>query len=59
MKKIALILTLFVLGQHVKAQDNDRVITTGVPFFFFFSDERSARMADVGGATTGDLFSQK
>ena len=59
MKKIALILTLFVLGQHVKAQDNDRVITTGVPFLLIAADARSAGMADMGVATSADAFSQQ
>jgi hypothetical protein len=60
MKKIALLLTLFVTGQYVKAQeDNSRVITTGVPFLLIAADARSAGMADMGVATSADAFSQQ
>lgn len=60
MKKIALLLTLFVTGQYVKAQeDNSRVITTGVPFLLIAADARSAGMADMGVATSSDAFSQQ
>lgn len=58
MKKIAILLTLFVVGQYVKAQDN-RVITTGVPFLLIAADARSAGMADMGVATSADAFSQQ
>lgn len=60
MKKIALLLTLFTVGQYVKAQeDNSRVITTGVPFLLIAADARSAGMADIGVATSADAFSQQ
>ena len=60
MKKIALLLTLFTVGQYVKAQeDNSRVITTGVPFLLIAADARSAGMADMGVATSADAFSQQ
>ena len=60
MKKIGLLLTLFVGGQYVKAQeDNSRVITTGVPFLLIAADARSAAMGDMGVATSADAFSQQ
>lgn len=60
MKKIALLVSLVVMGQFVKAQeDNSRVITTGVPFLLIAADARSAGMADMGVATSADAFSQQ
>lgn len=60
MKKIGFLLTLFVVGQYVKAQeDNSRVITTGVPFLLIAADARSAAMGDMGVATSADAFSQQ
>ena len=60
MKKIALLLSLVVMGQFVKAQeDNSRVSTTGVPFLLIAADARSAGMADMGVATSADAFSQQ
>jgi hypothetical protein len=60
MRKIALLLSLIVVGQFAKAQeDNSRVITTGVPFLLVAADARSAGMADMGVATSADAFSQQ
>lgn len=60
MKKIAILLTFLVVGQLAKAQeDNNRVITTGVPFLLIAADARSAGMADMGVATSADAFSQQ
>lgn len=60
MKKIILI-ALSVAGvQMAKAQINDnRVITTGVPFLTIAADARAAGMADQGVATSPDVFSQQ
>jgi len=58
MKKIALILTVLMASKFVKAQEN-RVITTGVPFLLIAADARSAGMADMGVATSADAFSQQ
>lgn len=58
MKKIALILTVLMVSQFVKSQEN-RVITTGVPFLLIAADARSAGMADMGVATSADAFSQQ
>lgn len=46
------------MSQLVKAQEN-RVITTGVPFLLIAADARSAGMADMGVATSADAFSQQ
>jgi hypothetical protein len=60
MKKIALLVSLVVVGQFAKAQEtNNRVITTGVPFLLVAADARSAGMADMGVATSADAFSQQ
>ncbi|VXA93866.1 conserved hypothetical protein [Flavobacterium sp. 9AF] len=57
MKKIAVLLIIFITGQYVKAQE--RVITTGVPFLLIAADARSAGMGDMGVATSTDAFSQQ
>ena len=59
MKKIALVVSLLFIGQVVKAQGENRVITTGVPFLLIAADARSAGMADMGVATSADAFSQQ
>ena len=41
------------------AGDNERVITTGVPFILIGADARAAGMADIGVATSADAFSQQ
>ncbi|WP_298146957.1 type IX secretion system outer membrane channel protein PorV [Flavobacterium sp.] len=41
------------------AQDDNRVITTGVPFLLVAADARSAGLADQGVATSPDAFSQQ
>lgn len=59
MKKIALFLTLIITTQFVKAQEADRVITTGVPFLLIAADARSAGMGDMGVASSPDAYSQQ
>src|SRR3954470_21391505 len=59
MKKISLVLVCLLAIQFSKAQDNNRVITTGVPFLLVAADARSAGMADQGVATSPDAFSQQ
>jgi Type IX secretion system protein PorV len=60
MKKIAFLASFLVMGQLMKAQeDNSRVITTGVPFLLIAADARSAGLADMGVATSADAFSQQ
>lgn len=41
------------------AQENERVITTAVPFLTIAADARSAGMGDMGVATSTDAFSQQ
>lgn len=60
MKKIAFLVSFLVMGQLMKAQeDNSRAITTGVPFLLIAADARSAGLADMGVATSADAFSQQ
>ena len=57
MKKLLLISTLLVLCV-VRAQE-DRVITTAVPFLTIAADARAAGMGDMGVATKADVYSQQ
>ena len=59
MKKIAVLLFIISTIQTVKAQQESRVITTGVPFLLVAADARAAGMADQGVATSADAFSQQ
>lgn len=58
MKKIAVII-LLISSQFSKAQQDSRVITTGVPFLLIAADARAAGMGDQGVATSPDAFSQQ
>lgn len=58
MKKAILVLSSLFLGFGVKAQ-NERPITTGVPFLLIAGDARSAGMGDNGVATSADAYSQQ
>jgi hypothetical protein len=57
MKKIV-ILSLLAMAGKVWSQ-NERVITTAVPFLTIAADARSAGMGDMGVATSIDAFSQQ
>ncbi|MEL6917274.1 MAG: type IX secretion system outer membrane channel protein PorV [Bacteroidota bacterium] len=57
MRKL-LILTLIAFVCKVSAQE-DRVITTAVPFLTIAADARAAGMGDLGVATSADAFSQQ
>lgn len=59
MRKIAFFLTLILTVQNLSAQDDNRVITTGVPFLLIAADARSAGMGDMGVATSADAYSQQ
>ena len=59
MKKIILIALTLLGVQMAKAQNDSRVITTGVPFLTIAADARAAGMADQGVATSTDVFSQQ
>ena len=58
MKKFALLFLLASL-QYINAQQDSRVITTGVPFLLVAADARAAGMGDQGVATAPDAFSQQ
>jgi hypothetical protein len=59
MKKIVL-LALGLLSLHTAtAQEDNRVITTGVPFLLIAADARAAGLADQGVATSSDVFSMQ
>lgn len=51
---LVLISTNWLMGQN-----NERVITTGVPFLLITPDARAAGMGDLGVATTPDAYSQQ
>lgn len=57
MKRITL-LALFFAYYGVSAQEN-RVITTAVPFLTIAADARASGMGDLGVATSTDAFSQQ
>jgi hypothetical protein len=58
MKKFTILFLLASL-QYINAQQDSRVITTGVPFLLVAADARAAGMADQGVATAPDAFSQQ
>ena len=59
MKKIALLLLFTTTISFVNAQQDSRVITTGVPVLLVAADGRAAGLADQGVATSSDAFSQQ
>ena len=59
MKRIAILLLCLSAVQISKAQEAQRVITTGVPFLLIAADARAAGLADQGVATSADAFSQQ
>ncbi len=58
MKKLTIIILLAGLCK-VAAQDQDRVITTAVPFLRIAADARAGGLGDMGVATSIDVFSQQ
>ncbi len=58
MRKISIVFFLLIIGKTV-AQNDQRVITTAVPFLTIAADARSAGMGDMGVATSTDAFSQQ
>ncbi|MEO8234426.1 MAG: type IX secretion system outer membrane channel protein PorV [Flavobacterium sp.] len=58
MKRIVFILTGLLLGLSSNAQ-NERPITTGVPFLLIAADARAAGMGDNGVASSPDAYSQQ
>lgn len=59
MKRKSLLLLGLLAMFRGYAQDDNRVITTGVPFLLVAADARSAGLADQGVATSPDAFSQQ
>lgn len=62
MKKLSLLtLTAILLfsGKSFAQEEQDRVITTAVPFLMIAADARAAGMGDQGVATPADAFSQQ
>ncbi|MFD0798216.1 type IX secretion system outer membrane channel protein PorV [Maribacter chungangensis] len=60
MKKNSIVFVCLMLaGVTVWAQEDQRVITTAVPFLTIAADARSAGMGDMGVATSTDAFSQQ
>ncbi len=63
MKKILIPILVGLLTFNVSAQDdpteNQRVITTAVPFVLIAADARAAGMGDIGVTTSADAFSQQ
>lgn len=61
MRKLSLFLVsaLLLCSSKSLAQEQDRVITTAVPFLLVAADARGAGMGDQGVATSADAFSQQ
>lgn len=60
MKKNSIVFVcLMISGLTTWAQEDQRVITTAVPFLTIAADARSAGMGDMGVATSTDAFSQQ
>jgi len=59
MKKLILLALGLITLHNANAQQDNRVITTGVPFLMIAADARAAGMADQGVATSSDVFSMQ
>lgn len=57
MRKIAILVFVAMVGKLVAQED--RVITTAVPFLTIAADARAAGMGDMGVATSMDAYSQQ
>lgn len=58
MKKL-LVLVVFLIGVSKISAQQERVITTAVPFLTIAADARASGMGDMGVATSFDAFSQQ
>ena len=58
MRKISLFIVGLLFAFKLSAQ-NERPITTAVPFVAITADARAAGMGDMGVATSADAFSQQ
>ncbi|WP_281336602.1 type IX secretion system outer membrane channel protein PorV [Flavobacterium eburneipallidum] len=59
MKKLPLLFACLFVISFAKAQEQQNVITTGVPFLLVAADARAAGMGDNGVATSADTYSQQ
>ena len=59
MKKAIILIAILLISSSIYAQDDFRVITTGVPFLLISSDARASGMGDIGVATSPDTYSQQ
>ncbi len=59
MKKAIFLASLLTTYTYVQAQEESRVITTGVPFLLITSDARAGGMGELGVATAPDSYSQQ
>ncbi|TXN34730.1 type IX secretion system outer membrane channel protein PorV [Flagellimonas hymeniacidonis] len=58
MKKLLILVVFLIVAPQVSAQQ-ERVITTAVPFLTIAADARASGMGDMGVATSFDVFSQQ
>lgn len=59
LKNFSFLLISLLVITSVVAQNNSRVITTGVPFLLITPDARSAGMGELGVATSADVYAQQ
>lgn len=59
MKKLTIFLALTFIVKITAQQEQERVITTAVPFLTISSDARASGLGDLGVATSVDGFSQR
>ena len=58
MKKLFIVVVFLILAPQVSAQQ-ERAITTAVPFLTIAADARASGMGDMGVATSLDVYSQQ
>ena len=58
MKKLLVLVVLLAVAPWVSAQQ-ERAITTAVPFLTIAADARASGMGDMGVATSFDAYSQQ
>ncbi|AWX43873.1 hypothetical protein HME9304_00864 [Flagellimonas maritima] len=58
MKKLLILIVFLTIAPKISAQQ-ERVITTAVPFLTIAADARASGMGDMGVATSFDVFSQQ
>ena len=59
MKKIILLFSLLFGVGNLLAQEQNKAISTGVPFLQVSADARASGMGDMGVATSADVYSQQ